>query len=119
MGCAEGQAEKPSRGDQGRWLMLPGHTSAMQVYKHFLTDKVLRDPRQRRFFKAKDLTDLFTLGDEYAGAFPGWCVGFLRSCLLIRCFSRPRTALACSPWAATSKRASVWFGWLGRAWVHV
>ncbi|KAL4452053.1 hypothetical protein ABPG75_007715 [Micractinium tetrahymenae] len=37
-----------------------------QVYKHFLTDKVLRDPRQRRFFKAKDLTDLFTLGDEYA-----------------------------------------------------
>ncbi len=37
------------------------------MYKHFLTDKVLRDPRQRRFFKAKDLTDLFTLGDEYAG----------------------------------------------------
>ena len=37
------------------------------MYKHFLTDRVLRDPRQRRFFKAKDLTDLFTLGDEYAG----------------------------------------------------
>ena len=46
--------------------------SAPQVYKHFLTDKVLRDPRQRRFFKARDLTDLFTLGDEYAG---GWTDG--------------------------------------------
>lgn len=47
------------------------HAPPWQVYKHFLTDKVLRDPRQRRFFKAKDLTDLFTLGDEYAG---GWLV---------------------------------------------
>jgi DNA excision repair protein ERCC-6 len=37
-----------------------------QVYKQFLTDRVLRDPRQKRFFKAKDLSDLFTLGDEYA-----------------------------------------------------
>jgi DNA excision repair protein ERCC-6 len=37
-----------------------------QVYKQFLTDKVLRDPRQKRFFKARDLSDLFTLGDEYA-----------------------------------------------------
>ena len=31
-----------------------------------MTDKVLKDPRQKRFFKAKDLSDLFTLGDEYA-----------------------------------------------------
>lgn len=37
-----------------------------QVYKQFLTDRVLRDPRQKRFFKARDLSDLFTLGDEYA-----------------------------------------------------
>lgn len=37
-----------------------------QVYKQFLTDRVLSDPRQRRFFKARDLSDLFTLGDEYA-----------------------------------------------------
>lgn len=36
-----------------------------QVYKQFLTDRVLKDPRQKRFFKAKDLADLFTLGDEY------------------------------------------------------
>lgn len=28
--------------------------------------QVLSDPRQRRFFKAKDMRDLFTLGDEYA-----------------------------------------------------
>ena len=38
-----------------------------QVYKHFLTDKVLTDPRQRRFFRARDLSDLFTLGEEYGG----------------------------------------------------
>jgi len=37
-----------------------------QVYKQFLTDRVLRDPRQRRYFKSRDLADLFTLGDEYA-----------------------------------------------------
>lgn len=28
--------------------------------------QVLSDPRQKRFFKAKDMADLFTLGDEYA-----------------------------------------------------
>eukprot|EP00891_Asterochloris_glomerata_P001490 jgi/Astpho2/1490/fgenesh1_pm.00026_%23_10_t len=37
-----------------------------QIYKQFLTNKVLSDPRQKRFFKAKDMADLFTLGDEYA-----------------------------------------------------
>lgn len=30
--------------------------------------QVLQDPRQKRFFKAKDMSDLFTLGSEYAGA---------------------------------------------------
>ena len=30
-----------------------------QIYKEFLTSKVLRDPKQKRFFKAKDLADLF------------------------------------------------------------
>lgn len=34
-----------------------------QIYKQFLTNKVLTDPRQRRFFKQKDIRDLFTLGD--------------------------------------------------------
>lgn len=51
------------------------------MYKHFLTDKVLRDPRQRRFFKAKDLTDLFTLGDEYAGGWLGAGRGLGGQCL--------------------------------------
>mmetsp|Transcript_23904 Transcript_23904/g.40058 ORF Transcript_23904/g.40058 Transcript_23904/m.40058 type:complete len:1147 (-) Transcript_23904:25-3465(-) len=37
-----------------------------QIFKQFLTNKILSDPRQRRFFKAKDLRDLFTLGTEYA-----------------------------------------------------
>lgn len=30
--------------------------------------QVLRDPKQKRFFKSKDIHDLFTLGDQYAGA---------------------------------------------------
>ena len=32
----------------------------------WLAVQVLQDPRQRRFFKAKDMSDLFTLGSEYA-----------------------------------------------------
>jgi len=39
----------------------------MQIYKSYLTNKVLQDPRQRRFFAAKDITDLFTLADEHGG----------------------------------------------------
>lgn len=35
-----------------------------QIYKHFLTNKILKDPQQRRVFKAKDLRDLFTLNEE-------------------------------------------------------
>jgi DNA excision repair protein ERCC-6 len=38
-----------------------------QIFKQFLTNKVLKDPRQRRFFKNKDLMDLFTLGDDHGG----------------------------------------------------
>lgn len=30
-----------------------------QVYKHFLSQKILNDPRQRQFFKWNDLADLF------------------------------------------------------------
>ena len=29
--------------------------------------QVLRNPKQKRFFKSKDIHDLFTLGDQYAG----------------------------------------------------
>ncbi|KAF4528012.1 hypothetical protein B566_EDAN002195, partial [Ephemera danica] len=37
-----------------------------QIFKQFLTNKVLNDPRQRRFFKSNDLYELFTLkeGEE-------------------------------------------------------
>jgi DNA excision repair protein ERCC-6 len=41
-----------------------------QIYKQHLTDKILRDPKQRRFFKARELADLFTL-DEGAAAGDG------------------------------------------------
>lgn len=37
-----------------------------QVFKQFLTNRVLRDPRQRRFFKTNDLHELFTLNDDIA-----------------------------------------------------
>ena len=35
-----------------------------QVFKQILTNKVLRDPKQRQTFQLKELHDLFTLGDE-------------------------------------------------------
>ena len=38
------------------------------VFKGRVLLQVLSDPRQKRFFKAKDMRDLFTLGDEYANA---------------------------------------------------
>ncbi|KAJ3298145.1 hypothetical protein HK104_011138 [Borealophlyctis nickersoniae] len=34
-----------------------------QIFKTFLTNKILKDPRQRRFFKSNDLRDLFTFDD--------------------------------------------------------
>lgn len=35
-----------------------------QIFKQFLCNKVLRDPRQRRFFKSNDLLELFTLTES-------------------------------------------------------
>ncbi|CAO0789711.1 unnamed protein product [Mucor circinelloides] len=37
-----------------------------QIYKQFLTNKILKDPKQRRFFDASNLQSLFTLGAEDA-----------------------------------------------------
>ena len=37
-----------------------------QVFKQLLTNRVLADPKQRRFFKSNDLYDLFTLDDHKA-----------------------------------------------------
>jgi DNA excision repair protein ERCC-6 len=31
-----------------------------QIFKQFLTNKILKDPRQKRFFKTNDLHELFT-----------------------------------------------------------
>ncbi|EEB13301.1 DNA repair and recombination protein RAD26, putative [Pediculus humanus corporis] len=35
-----------------------------QIFKQFLTNKVLKDPSQRRFFKSNDLYELFTYKDD-------------------------------------------------------
>ncbi|KAM6415921.1 DNA excision repair protein ERCC-6 [Rhynochetos jubatus] len=34
-----------------------------QIFKQFLTNRVLKDPKQRRFFKTNDLCELFTLSN--------------------------------------------------------
>ena len=35
-----------------------------QIFKQFLTNKILKDPKQKRFFKMTDMYDLFSLGDD-------------------------------------------------------
>lgn len=35
-----------------------------QIFKQFLTNKILKDPKQRRTFQMSDLHDLFSLGDD-------------------------------------------------------
>jgi DNA excision repair protein ERCC-6 len=43
-----------------------------QIFKQFLTNKILKDPKQRRFFKMNDLHDLFSLaGSEIEGTETG------------------------------------------------
>ncbi|KAK9470228.1 SNF2 family N-terminal domain-containing protein, partial [Dipodascopsis tothii] len=42
-----------------------------QIFKQFLTNKILKDPKQRRFFKMNDMHDLFSLGDDTAGTETG------------------------------------------------
>ncbi|KAI3363158.1 hypothetical protein L3Q82_011808, partial [Scortum barcoo] len=37
-----------------------------QIFKQFLTNRVLKDPKQRRFFKSNDIYELFTLSDPGA-----------------------------------------------------
>ncbi|CAD5124474.1 DgyrCDS12756 [Dimorphilus gyrociliatus] len=38
-----------------------------QIFKQFLTNRVLQDPKQRRFFKKNDMHELFTLTDDIKG----------------------------------------------------
>lgn len=35
-----------------------------QIFKQFLTNKILANPKQRRFFRSGDLKDLFSLGED-------------------------------------------------------
>ncbi|KAM5437788.1 DNA repair protein rhp26 [Microsporum ferrugineum] len=35
-----------------------------QIFKQFLTNKILRDPKQRQTFQMSDMQDLFTLGND-------------------------------------------------------
>ena len=42
-------------------LLFPIVFPCRQIFKQFLTNRVLKDPRQRRFFKSNSLLDLFTL----------------------------------------------------------
>ncbi|KAI9820251.1 MAG: hypothetical protein M1827_005873 [Pycnora praestabilis] len=39
-----------------------------QIFKQFLTNKILKDPKQRQTFQMRDLYDLFSLGSADAGA---------------------------------------------------
>jgi DNA excision repair protein ERCC-6 len=39
-----------------------------QIFKQFLTNKILKDPKQRQTFQMKDLYDLFTLGNTDNGS---------------------------------------------------
>ncbi|XP_076021677.1 DNA excision repair protein ERCC-6 [Genypterus blacodes] len=38
-----------------------------QIFKQFLTNRVLKDPKQRRFFKSNDIYELFTLSNPDGG----------------------------------------------------
>ncbi|THC99223.1 hypothetical protein EYZ11_001311 [Aspergillus tanneri] len=38
-----------------------------QIFKQFLTNKILKDPKQRQTFQLSDLHDLFSLGDDDQG----------------------------------------------------
>lgn len=38
-----------------------------QIFKQFLTNRVLKDPRQKRFFKQNDLMELFNFNDGLRG----------------------------------------------------
>jgi DNA excision repair protein ERCC-6 len=42
-----------------------------QIFKQFLTNKILRDPKQRQTFQLSDLHDLFTLADASDGTETG------------------------------------------------
>ncbi|KAK0043155.1 DNA excision repair protein ERCC-6 [Biomphalaria pfeifferi] len=40
------------------------HRLVIQIFKQFLTNRILKDPKQRRLFKSQDMMELFTLGSQ-------------------------------------------------------
>lgn len=77
--------------------------------------QVLSDPRQKRFFKSKDMRDLFTLGDQYVEAPETATIfaGLDSAVALDRTpASRPASAepaeAAAAPSSAASAPAGVW-----------
>lgn len=48
-------------------LILLNLSHTRQIFKQFLTNRVLKDPKQRRFFKSNDIYELFTLSDPDGG----------------------------------------------------
>ncbi|BES98255.1 DNA excision repair protein [Nesidiocoris tenuis] len=47
-----------------------------QIYKQFLSNKILKDPKQRRFFKSNELSELFTLSETVKGGTTETCAIF-------------------------------------------
>jgi DNA excision repair protein ERCC-6 len=45
-------------------LSLAACVLCRQIFKQFLTNRVLKDPKQRRFFKSNDIYELFTVGSK-------------------------------------------------------
>ncbi|KAK3066648.1 hypothetical protein LTS18_001583, partial [Coniosporium uncinatum] len=78
-----------------------------QIFKQFLTNKILRDPKQRQTFQLRDLHDLFTLGDAEGGEtetgtlFKGTEVKFSNNEI-----KAPQAGIPTPPDDATSKRSA-------------
>ena len=79
-----------------------------QIFKQFLTNRVLKDPKQRRFFKSNDLFELFTLdscdkryGTETSAIFAG------SNCEVKLPGSHKRKAKELRNWGVKEKRLTV------------
>jgi DNA excision repair protein ERCC-6 len=67
-----------------------------QVFKQILTNKILRDPKQRQTFHLRELHDLFTLGDEHGSTetgslFKGTEIRFAKGKERTPCVPKPTT----------------------------
>uniref|UniRef100_A0AAQ4NZF0 DNA excision repair protein ERCC-6 n=1 Tax=Gasterosteus aculeatus aculeatus TaxID=481459 RepID=A0AAQ4NZF0_GASAC len=69
-----------------------------QIFKQFLTNRVLKDPKQRRFFKSNDIYELFTLSD------PDGAQGTETSALFAG-FTRFQVVFLCHPGTGSDVKA--------------